>query len=105
MQRGFLDKEFQNRVSLAQGLMVKNNLSALLLTTELEALNRRSRELLASAWIGSTQVFPQFRSVGNKGTRKIISKAGVVRSLVIINRGAKANNQRVEIPLSEPPVA
>ncbi|MDG1496534.1 MAG: M24 family metallopeptidase, partial [Amylibacter sp.] len=34
MQRGFLDKEFQNRVSLAQGLMVKNNLSALLLTTE-----------------------------------------------------------------------
>jgi len=31
MQRGFLDKEFQNRVSLAQGLMVKNNLSALLL--------------------------------------------------------------------------
>lgn len=34
MQRGFLDKEFQNRVSNAQSLMVKNDLSALLLTTE-----------------------------------------------------------------------
>ena len=34
MQRGFLDKEFQNRVSNAQSLMAKNDLSALLLTTE-----------------------------------------------------------------------
>ena len=34
MQRGFLDREFQKRVSLAQNLMAKNNLAALLLTTE-----------------------------------------------------------------------